>query len=328
MPDDELLNAADQGTLSKPDGLDAQIRRMLSDPKSKAMVDNFGGQWLQFRALESHTVERKKFQQYTDYTIMSMQKETELFFENIIREDRSILDFLNADYTFLNQRLADFYGIQGVKGHEFRKVALPPDSHRGGVLTHASVLTVSSYSNRTSPVIRGKWVLENILNAPPPPPPPDVPSLQDEGIGATVSMREQLQKHRENTACASCHARMDPLGFSLENFDAIGAWRTEDGKFPVDASGELPSGQKFAGPAELKAVLMEDKAAFAECMADKMLTYALGRGLVATDQPSIRAIAEQLAKEQYRFSSLVRGIVQSPQFQMRGAAGRQPEIKQ
>jgi hypothetical protein len=317
MPDGELLQAADGGKLSSAEAINAQVQRMLKDPRSHALVENFGGQWLQFRALESHTVERKKYQQYTDYTIMSMQQETSNFFDYIIKEDRSILDFLDANYTFLNQRLAEFYGIPGVKGYEFRKVELPPDSHRKGVLTQASVLTVSSYSNRTSPVIRGKWVLDNILNAPPPPPPPNVPSLQENEIGSTISMREQLQKHRENAICASCHARMDPLGFGLENFNAIGAWRTEDGKFPIDSSGELPSGEKFNGPDELLKIIQADKEAFAKCLADKMLTYSLGRGLLHSDQSTVNKIADQLAKNDYRFSSLVLGIVGSPQFQMR-----------
>lgn len=317
MPDEELLASADKGELLKPEVLESQTRRMLKDPRSEALVENFGGQWLQFRALESHTVERKRYQQYTDYTIMSMQQETQQFFHHIIQEDRSILDFLDADYSFLNQRLAEFYGIPGVKGHEFRKVQLPPESRRGGVITQASVLTVSSYSNRTSPVIRGKWILDNILNAPPPPPPADVPALKDDGIGKDVSMREQLQKHRENPTCASCHARMDPLGYGLENFNAIGSWRDKDGNYPIDASGELPGGKRFNGPDELRKIIREDKDAFAEGLVDKLMIYSLGRGLTQSDQVSVRAIAKKLADDEYRFSSLVLGIIRSPQFQMR-----------
>jgi mono/diheme cytochrome c family protein len=316
-PDEELLRAADDGSLAKPAVQEAQVRRMLKDPKIDQLVENFGGQWLQFRALESHNVERKKFQQYTDYTIMSMQKETGLFFQNIIQEDRSVLDFIDANYTFLNQRLAEFYGIPDVKGPEFRKVELPAATRRGGVLTQASVLTVSSYATRTSPVIRGKWILENILNSAPPPPPPNVPSLKEDEVGA-VSMREMLQKHRENPSCAGCHARMDPLGFSLENFDAIGAWREKDGQLAIDTSGELPSGRKFDGPDELRKIVLEDKDAFARCIAEKMLTFAIGRGVTRDDQPAITSIAGQMAREDYRFSTLVLGVINSPQFQLRG----------
>jgi hypothetical protein len=317
MPDAELFQCADDGSLGKQEVLEAQVRRMLKDPRSHALAENFGGQWLQYRALESHTLERKKFQQYTEYTRMSMQEETERFFDYIVHEDRSVLDFIDGNYSFLNQRLAEFYGIPGVKGHEFRRVELPPESHRGGVLTQASVLTVSSYANRTSPVIRGKWVLENMLNAPPPPPPANVPSLKDEVIGSTASMREQLSKHRENVTCASCHARMDPLGFGLENFDAIGAWRDVDGKIAIDSSGDLPDGRSFNGPDELKIILKSDKEAFASCLADKMLTYALGRGTTSADRATVKAIAGQEAKDDYRFSSLVLGIVNSAPFRMR-----------
>lgn len=320
MPDDELLGLADAGKLSDARAVEAQVRRMLQDPKAFALVENFGGQWLQFRALESHTVERKAFQHFTNYTRMSMQRETELFFEHIVREDRSVLDFIEAQYTFLNQRLADYYGIPGVEGTEFRKVTLPPESHRQGVITQASVLTVSSYANRTSPVVRGKWLLENILNAPPPPPPGDVPSLAEEAIGVSKSMREQLEAHRSQPVCASCHVRMDPLGFGLENFDAVGSWRDRVGKFPVDATGALPDGRTFSGPLELAAMLKIDQDDFAECMADKLLTYALGRGLTAADRSTVRQIAAQLAAQDYRFSSLVLGIVNAPSFRLRAPA--------
>jgi len=315
MPDEELLRSADEQSLRKPAVLEAQLRRMLKDPKSQALVENFGGQWLQTRALESHTPDRTKFQQFTEYTRMSMKQETDLFFEHIIRDDRSILDFIDADYTFLNQRLAEFYKIPGVKGHEFRKVDLT-GTQRGGVWTQASVLTVSSYANRTSPVLRGKWILENLLNAPPPSPPADVPSLDEKAIGKSVSLREQLEKHRSNPTCASCHARMDPLGFGLENFDPIGSWREKDGKFAIDASGTLPDGRSFQGPQELRALLKSDPSAFTECLAEKMLTWALGRGLERYDRKTVRTIAEQVARDNYRFSSLVLAIVQSTPFQM------------
>jgi len=324
MPDDELLKLADAGMLSDPATLEAQTRRMIQDPKSFAVTENFGGQWLQFRALESHSLERKAFQQYTDYTRMSMQQETEKFFDYIMREDRSVLDFVDADYSFLNQRMAEYYGIPGVKGTEFRKVSLPITSYRRGVITQASVLTVSSYANRTSPVIRGKWVLENILNSAPPPPPANVPSLKEEEIGVSKTMRQQLEAHRANPVCASCHARMDPLGFGLENFDAVGAWRDYDGNFPIDSKGTLPDGRSFNGPAQLVSILEVDKDAFAECISDKLLTYALGRGLTPADQSTVRHIAARLAANDYRFSSLVLGIVNSPQFLLRASPEPKP----
>jgi len=324
MPDDELLQLAEAGKLSDPATLEAQTRRMIQDPKSFAVTENFGGQWLQFRALESHSLERKAFQQYTDYTRMSMQQETEKFFDYIMREDRSVLDFIDADYSFLNQRMAEYYGIPGIKGTEFRKVSLPVSSYRRGVITQASVLTVSSYANRTSPVIRGKWVLENILNSAPPPPPANVPSLKEEEIGVSKTMRQQLEAHRADPICASCHARMDPLGFGLENFDAVGAWRDYDGNFPIDSTGTLPDGRTFNGPAQLVAILKVDKDAFAECISDKLLTYALGRGLTPADQSTVRHIAAQLAANDYRFSSLVLGIVNSPQFLLRASSESKP----
>jgi len=315
MPDEELLRCADEQQLRKPDVMEAQVRRMLKDAKALALVENFGGQWLRTRALEGHTPEREKFLEFTDYTRMSMKKETDLFFEHIIREDRSIVDFIDGQYTFLNQRLAEFYNIPGVKGHEFRKVDLT-GTQRGGVMTQASILTLSSYANRTSPVLRGKWILENLLNAPPPPPPPDVPSLDEKALGKSVSLREELEKHRSNPTCASCHGRMDPLGLALENFDAIGRWRDQDGKFAIDASGTLPDGRSFKGPEELRALLKSDPGAFAECLAEKMLVYALGRGLEPYDRTTVRAVADRMARNEYRFSSLVLGIALSVPFQM------------
>jgi hypothetical protein len=320
LPDEELLTMADKQKLRENGVLETQVRRMLKDPKSDRFARDFGGQWLQTRALETHTPERPKFQQFTEYTRMSMMKETELFFQYILREDRSVLDFIDADYTFLNQRLAEFYKILGVKGHEFRKVALN-GPQRGGVWTHASVLTVSSYANRTSPVLRGKWILENLLNAPPPPPPADVPNLEDAAVGKSVTLREQMEMHRASPACASCHARMDPLGFALENFDAIGSWRDKDGKFAIDASGETPYGKTFKGPEGLREILKSDPSAFAECLAEKMLIYALGRGLERYDRHTVKTIAQRMAKDQYRFSSLVLGIVESTPFQMRKTSG-------
>ena len=315
MPDDELLRCADEQKLHQPEVLEAQVRRMLKDARASALVENFGGQWLRTRALESYIPDRTRFPEFTDYTRMSMKKETELFFEHILREDRPILDFLDANYTFLNQRLAEFYHFDGVKGHEFRKIDLT-GTPRGGILTHASVLTVSSYPNRTSPVLRGKWILENLLNAPPPPPPPDVPSLNEQTVGKTVSLREQLEKHRANATCASCHARMDPLGFALEHFDAIGRWREKDGTFPIETAGTLPDGRSFKDHAALRALLKADAATFTECLTAKMLTYALGRELERADRETVKAIAQKVARQQYRFSSLIREIVRSAPFQM------------
>ena len=249
-----------------------------------------------------------------------MKRETELFFEAIVREDRSILDFLDAKFTFLNERLADHYGIPGVEGPEFRRVALTGDQ-RGGVLTHASVLTVSSYPTRTSPVIRGKWILENILNAPPPPPPPGVPNLDEEAVGNSGSLRQQLEKHRTNTICASCHSRMDPLGFGLENYDAIGAWRTKDGKFAHRLRPACcPNGKSFTNPAELKAILKADKDEFAKCLTEKLLTYALGRGLERFDRPAVQSIAARLRRG-VSFFLARESIVDRMPFQMRRGEG-------
>ena len=317
MPDDELLRLADQQKLRQPATLAAQVRRMLKDPKAATLVENFGGQWMELRKLESVKPDRQRFPEWDSYLRMSMQRETELFFENLIREDRSILDFIDANYTYVNERLARFYGIPGITGPAFQKVALVGNAQRGGIVTQASVLTVSSYSTRTSPVLRGKWILENLLNAPPPPPPADVPNLDEAKIGSTASLRQQLEEHRKNATCASCHARLDPLGFGLENFDAIGAWRTQDGKFPIDSTGTLPDGRTFNGPQELKKILRADRAAFAEGLTEKLLTYSLGRGLERYDKPTVRQIASRAAINDYRFSSLVLEIVKSLPFQNR-----------
>lgn len=316
MPDNELLCCADEGKLREPKVLEAQVRRMLKDARAFALVENFGGQWLQTRALESHTPDRTQFPEFTDYTRLSMKKETDLFFEHIIRADRPILDFLDANYTFLNQRLAEFYQIPGVKGYEFRKVDLT-GTQRGGVLAQASVLTVSSYANRTSPVLRGKWVLDNLLNAPPPAPPADVPALEERRLGLDVALRTQLEKHRASPACASCHARMDPLGFALENFDAIGRWREKDGKLPIDPSGTLPDRRSFKDYKDLRQILKADATAFTECLTEKILIYALGRGLERRERKTVKGIAERVASDGHRFSALVLEIVKSAPFQMK-----------
>ena len=268
LPDAELFQLARDHRLRDPDVLRSQIHRMLLDPKSRALVENFGGQWLETRNLASLQPDPDKFPQFDASLRHDMQQETQLFFQSIIRGDCAISDFIGANYTFLNDRLASFYGIPGVQGRQFRRVDLPPDSHRGGILTQASVLTVSSYPARTSPVLRGKWILQNLLDSAPPPPPSNVPNLDEKAIGASMSMRQQLEQHRSNPDCRRCHARMDPLGFDLENYDAIGQWRTQDGSLPVD-SGD--------GPEALKQHLLSDQNRFARCLGSKLATYALGR---------------------------------------------------
>jgi hypothetical protein len=316
MPDDELMHCAERGTLRKPAVLAAQVNRMLRDPKSGALAENFGGQWLEFRALESAEPDRDLFPDFDEYLRMSMQKETVLFIKSIIEENRSILDFLNGKYTFLNERLAKLYGIPGIKGPEFRRVDLTGNPERGGVLGQASVLTVSSYATRTSPVLRGKWILENFLNDPPPPPPPGVPNLDVAEVGTSISLRQQMEKHRANPMCASCHQRMDPMGFSLENYNAIGQWRTRDGKFDIDSAGVFPDGRSFKGPDGLKQTLLSDPDTFARCVTEKLLTYALGRGLERYDRPTVQSIVHRISADDYRFSSLVLSIVNSMPFQM------------
>ncbi|MDQ6677785.1 MAG: DUF1592 domain-containing protein [Acidobacteriota bacterium] len=316
MPDEGLFKCAESGALRQPEVLEAQVRRMLRDQKSQAFVENFAGQWLEIRRLESVRPDRERFPDFDDYLRLSMRRETELFFEHIMREDRPILDFLNADYTFMNERLARHYKLPGIRGPEFRKVDLT-GTNRRGVMTQASVLTVSSYGNRTSPVLRGKWVLEDLLNTPPPPPPPDVPNLDTAAVGSTASLRQQLEEHRKNAVCASCHSKMDPLGFALENYDAVGQWRSMDGNIPIDASGTLPDGRSFRGAEELGTVLLQKPARFTESLTEKLLIYALGRGLERYDRPAVKSISARVAAHDYRFSSLVLGIVNSVPFEQR-----------
>ncbi len=320
MPDEELLTVAGKGQLRQPAVLQAQVKRMLRDGRARALVENFAGQWLQFRNIEVMKPDPGKFPDFDDAVRYAMRRETELFFEEMVREDGSVLDVIDAKHTYLNERLARFYKIDGITGPEFRRVDMSTNPRGGGVLAHGSILTISSYSTRTSPVLRGKWIMENLLNAPPPPPPPAVPSLDDSKVGEAASLRQQMEAHRKNPACASCHSRMDPLGFGLENFDAVGSWRTQDGKFPVDASGTLPGGKTFTGPAELKANLKESRDAFVRGLTDKLLTYALGRGLERADRPVIGSIATRLAARNYRFAALVQEIVESLPFQQRRAA--------
>jgi PAS domain-containing protein len=316
MPDDELLGLAEKGRLRDPAVLHAQVRRMMADPKARALVENFSGQWLQTRNLQALKPDAVKFPEFDAELRDLMRTETEMFFQAVVSEDRSVLDFLDGRFTFLNERLAKFYGIDGVTGREFRRHVLD-GRQRAGVLTQASVLTVSSYPTRTSPVIRGKWVLENLLNAPPPPPPAEVPVLDEKASGVTVSLRQQLEEHRANPACAGCHSQMDPLGFGLENYDAIGRWRTVDGKFPIDASGVLPNGKTFSGAEELRSILKADSARFVRALTEKMLTYALGRGLEVYDRPAVEKIANSVERNGFRFSQLIHATVESVPFQMR-----------
>ncbi len=314
MPDETLLNLASDHQLSKADVLSAQVKRMLQDKKSVALVDNFAGQWLELRNLDSIHPDPDQFPQFDNQLRKAMYTETHMFVSALIQEDHSILDLLNGKYSYLNERLAKFYGIPGVQGNEFRRVDLD-GTQRSGVLTQASVLTVTSYPTRTSPVLRGKWILENVLNAPPPPPPPGVGSIDAKGGPLSGTMRQQMEKHRANPICAGCHTRMDPLGFALENYDAIGQWRTQDANQKIDASGVFPNGAKFEGSNELKKILADNKDAFAECLTEKLMIYALGRGLENYDRVSVKKIVARLGQNDYRFSSLISGIVESVPFQ-------------
>ena len=318
IPDDELLDVAEEGRLGEPEVLHAQMRRMLRDPRSQALVTNFGGQWLYLRNLAGTAPDPIQFPDFDDNLRQAMQRETELFFERVIREDRSALEFLTSRTTFLNERLARHYGVPRVYGSHFRPVTLA-DRNRAGVLGHASLLTATSYANRTSPVTRGKWILENIIGAPPPPAPPDVPELEDETADGRVrSMRERMEQHRENPSCAVCHAQMDPLGLALENFDAVGRWRERsESDEPVDASGVLPDGTRFDGPQGLRTVLESRAEEFITTLAEKLLTYAVGRGVELADAPVVRQVVRDAARSDYRFSSLIAGIVDSRPFRMR-----------
>ena len=326
MPDDDLLDLASKNQLRAGKTLDAQVARMLKDPKAKEFVENFAGQWLQTRNLKLASPDRGRFEQFDEPLRKAMATEVDLFFAAVVKDDRPITDFLQADYTFLNERLARHYGIPGVAGDQFRRVALT-DRSRGGVVTMASTLTVTSNPTRTSPVKRGKWILEEILGTPPPPPPPNVADLPDDADGDPTkkvsrgTIRARLEKHRADPNCASCHAKMDPLGFSLENFDAIGAWRDRDGDAPVDPAGVLPDGSKFAGPIELKAVLLTKLKPFARCLTEKLMTYALGRGLEYPDRCVVDKVSEAALADGARFSRIISGIVHSDPFQKRGVEG-------
>jgi mono/diheme cytochrome c family protein len=323
MPDDELMKLAEAKKLHEPAVLDAQVKRMLADAKADQFYTNFPGQWLELRNLDEVNPSQRLFPNFNGQLRRAMRREAELFFANIAQEDRSILELLSADYTFVNSTLAKLYGIPGVNGANFVRVPLPPNLHRGGVLTMAGVLTVTSMPARTSPVKRGKWVLEELLGTPPPPPPPDVPALKERNNdGRNLTFRQRLEEHRANPICASCHERMDPLGFSLENFDAIGAWREKEGSIPVDATGMLPNGQSLAGADDLRRVLVERKKDFVRALTEKMLMYALGRGIEPSDRCTVKDICANVEKGNYRFSALVQGIVKSDAFlKRRGKKG-------
>jgi mono/diheme cytochrome c family protein len=318
MPDDELLSLAERRRLNVPEVLDAQVKRMLADPKSEAMAENFAGQWLEIRNLDAIKPDPQKFPAWGPELRDAMKTETRMFFDTILRENRPIGEFIDARYTFLNELLAKHYGIEGVSGPEFRRVDLTTPE-RGGVLTHGSVLAVSSYPTRTSVVIRGKYILQNILGAPPPPPPADVPALDEQAVGTTASLRKQMETHRTNAICASCHSRMDPLGFALENYDAIGKWRTMDGGFPVDSTGVLPGGKKFSNSAEMRQILSERVPELTRTLTEKLLIYSLGRGLQRYDRPTVNGITRKVAASGYGFQALVQEVVRSLPFQSRRA---------
>jgi mono/diheme cytochrome c family protein len=319
IPDDELLNVASRGQLQNPAVLETQVRRMLADPKAEALVTNFAGQWLHLRNVPNVLPNSDLFPDFDDNLRQSMRRETELFFESVIHEDRGVLDLLTADYTFVNERLARHYGIPDIYGSRFRRVAIADDARRG-LLGQASILAVTSHAERTSPVVRGKFVLENILGNPVPPPPPDVPALKETAAGEKPkTMREQMAEHRANPACATCHKVMDPIGFALENFDAVGAWRTREAGGAIDASGALADGTPVDGVVTLREALVRRPDRFASTLTEKLLTYGLGRGLDYYDMPVVRAIVRDAARGDYRFSAIVMGIVRSTPFQMRAA---------
>jgi mono/diheme cytochrome c family protein len=316
LPDDELTALAAANQLRQPEVLAAQLKRMLADPKAWGLVENFAGQWLQVRSLDI-TPDPDLFPTFDEPLRRAMQQETLLFFQAVMLEDLSLAALLNADFTFVNERLARHYGIPGVKGDDFQRVKLPPEQHRGGILTQGSILALTSNPTRTSPVNRGKWILEQILGTPPPPPPPNVPELEGApGVDATASLRIRTEQHRANPDCATCHEKMDPLGFAFENFDAIGGWRDRDGEHPIDPSGKLPDGREFKGPGELKQMLMQGDN-FARTVTEKMLTFALGRGLEYYDKCAVDEIVAALKRNDLRFSTLILEVIKSRPFQMR-----------
>jgi len=321
IPDDQLLAVAESGRLSDASVLQAQVKRMLADPRSQALVKNFSGQWLFLRNIERMSPDTTSFPKFDENLRQALAKETELLIASQVREDRSVADLLTTDYTFLNERLAEHYGVKGIYGNEFRRVKLQ-DPNRYGLLGQASILAVTSYPNRTSPTIRGKWVLEQLLGSPPPPPPPNVPSLKDDATAQKMTMRQRMEQHRANPTCAVCHRLMDPLGFALENYDGLGGWRDSAGigSGPIDASGVLPDGTPFNGPAGLRDVLMKKQDMFVENFTERLMTYALGRGVEEYDYAALRKISREAAADNQKWSSVILGIVKSTPFRMRRAS--------
>lgn len=317
IPDDELLAAAERGELSQPAVLARQTKRMLADPRARTLVTNFASQWLHLRNLDSISPDGRLFPDFDDNLRQSLRRETELLLEEILRENRSVLALLKSDHTWVNERLAKHYGIPHVYGTRFRRIEVEPAGERGGLLRHGSILTVTSYATRTSPVIRGKWILENVLGTPPPPAPPNVPALDDNTVSASLPVRERLVQHRANAACASCHNAMDPVGFALENYDAVGRWRTTEEGLPVDASGGLPDGSLFDGVTGLETALLKRPEVFVGTLSEKLLTYALGRGIDPSDGPAVREIVRTARAADYRFTDLINAIVTSTPFRMR-----------
>ena len=320
IPDDELLDVAARGDLDKPAVLERQVKRMLADPRSQNLVTNFAAQWLHLRNLDSITPDMRLFPDFDDNLRQSFRQETELLVDSVIRENRSVLDLLRADYTFLNERLAKHYGVPNIYGSRFRRVTFDQGSPqvRGGLLRQGSILMLTSYPTRTSPVIRGKWILENVLGVPPPPPPADVPALDDVKMAKrNASVRERLAEHRKNPTCAGCHRLTDPVGFALENYDAVGRWRTLDGGEPIDPSGTLFDGTAFNGVADLQKAILNHSDMFVTTLSEKLLTFATGRGVGYYDGPALRKILRDARADDYRFSSIVMGIVNSMPFRMR-----------
>jgi hypothetical protein len=317
IPDDTLLDLAERGQLHAPGILEHEARRMLADPRAQSLVTNFAEQWLYLRNLDSFTPDGRLFPDFDDNLRQSFRGETSLLFGSILREDRSVLDLLRTDRTWLNERLAQHYGIPNVYGERFREVKLDPAEERGGLLRQASILAVTSYATRTSPVLRGHWILKNLLGTPPPPPPPNVPVLEENTISATLPMRERLAAHRDNAACAGCHKLMDPLGFALENYDAIGRWRTLEEGRPLDVTGGMPDGSQFTGVDGLEQALLKHPGLFVSTLTEKLLTFALGRGIEPSDGPAVRGIVRLAGKKDFRFSEIIVNIVTSPPFTMR-----------
>jgi hypothetical protein len=318
IPDDELLNVAGSGKLNDTAVLDREVRRMLADSRARTLADNFATQWLGLRALEDIKPDTKVYPEFDSGLESAFEEETRLFVRSVIHDNRSVLDLIGADYTYLNEKLARIYGIGGVIGPGFRRVSVAQNPERGGLLGQGSVLLLTSHTTKTSPVLRGRWILDNLLNSPPPPPPPGVPPLDENADnGRKLTTRQQVERHRSNAVCASCHARMDPLGFALENFDVIGRWRTRDEGGEIDPSGALPGGKAFAGPQGLKDLLLSRPDAFVKATISRLMTYALGRELDFLDQPAIRQIMRETEAKGYRFADLIGGVVKSVPFQMR-----------